>query len=576
MATRSYWTRIRRGRITRRRLIGTAGVGAAGLAVAAACGGGGGGTDADGTPAVSGTPAGTPVSGGRYQTKSSASFDTIDPHASIAATSYFARIYNVLVKQSARDSEFIFNDLAESFEVPDEGGTEWIFTIRPGVKIAPNDLGVPERDIDAEDARVTYDRIRHGGEEGGPLPNANSCAFVCNWLESDEVPDPLTYIWRTPKPYAWFLLQIGGTQFWQSVVPRELIQQDPDRLKSSGVGGGPFSVVGFAEGEFLTMDANPNYYRTDPDNDNAQLPYIDGWDVTVVPDRTAIRTAFLSKQAYGYTAANSEEADELLAQYDIYAGARNPVFSFISFAMNVERSPWDIPEIRKAAMYAINRQEYVEKVYLGDAQVNGLVHWPVGSYALPPEELEQLQPYDPERSKQLIRDAGFDLPLEIEVVFPTPGFIEGDKHLPIFLKQMEDAGFKVIQKPMTLGEWIVFFRERKHGATLNPNLAYETPEFPLDFQHSNGPFGNGELSIGLNDPEIDAAIDATKEITDSEELVTAIHEVQRDIYAKGPAVLPFVSPFTRTLYWNFVKNFPTTRGTADLLLNNWWLDGAPS
>ncbi len=75
---------------------------------------------------------------------------------------------------------------------------------------------------------------------------------------------------------------------------------------------------------------------------------------------------------------------------------------------------------------------------------------------------------------------------------------------------------------------------------------------------------------------MDAAIEATKGITDAEELVNAIHEVQRLIYDKGPVYLPFVSPFGRTVIWNFVKDYPSGSGTIDSLENSWWLDGAPS
>ena len=69
---------------------------------------------------------------------------------------------------------------------------------------------------------------------------------------------------------------------------------------------------------------------------------------------------------------------------------------------------------------------------------------------------------------------------------------------------------------------------------------------------------------------------ATKEITNPEELVDALHDVQRLIYDIGPMYLPIVSPFSRTLYWNFVKNFPTDLGNAGQLLNTWWLEGSPS
>ena len=202
--------------------------------------------------------------------------------------------------------------------------------------------------------------------------------------------------------------------------------------------------------------------------------------------------------------------------------------------------------------------------------------WPLGAYALPPDELEQLQPFDPELSKRLIMEAGHELPLKIAVIFPTGNILELDRHLAIFQQQMEAAGFEVDAQAQEIGAWIESMNATDFDATLSPNRDDETPEFPLDFHHSQGPSANGLFSKGLQDPEVDAAIEATKEITNSEELVEAHLEVQRLIYDKGPMYLPIVSAFSRTLYWNFVKNFPTDLGNAGQLLNTWWLDGSPS
>ena len=146
MTPSSYWNRLQRQRISRRRMLAVTGTGAAGLAIAAACGGG---TDTEAQPTTA--SAGIPKYGGRFKNATSAVIDTLDPHLSIAAgTAYFPRIYNVLMAQSPIKPEFRFDDLAEKLEQPDE--TTWIFSIRPGVKIAPNELDVPERDMDAVDA----------------------------------------------------------------------------------------------------------------------------------------------------------------------------------------------------------------------------------------------------------------------------------------------------------------------------------------------------------------------------------------------------------------------------------------
>jgi peptide/nickel transport system substrate-binding protein len=539
-------------------VIAAGGAGAAGLAFAAACNDSKGGTSTDGTP---GGDAGEPVRGGRMQSARNAVFDTLDPYNSVASLNILARLYNVLLKQSALRPDLIVYDLAESLEQPSP--TEYIFTIRPGVRIPPNEYGVPERDMDAEDVVVAYDRIK-------TLPEATACAFICNWIESHEATDAMTYKLTTPKPYAWFYLQIGGTNYFQTIPPREL-NQDSDKLANGGVGGGPFFVRpgGYSASERCILDKNPVYYQ-------AGIPYVDGWDTIVVPDPAAVRTAFESKQSYTYAARNSAEADELLGQYDIREGERTPLFNYISFTLNVERGPWADPKVRKAALYALNRQEYIDIIYQGDARPNGILAWSLGDYVLPEEELNQLQPYDPELSKQLIQEAGHELPLEIDVVFPTGDFIQMDQHTAIWLQQMEDAGFKVNQTPMDLGSWVTLFTAKNYDASLHPGLEYETPEFPLDFQTSQGPAGSGIFSNGLKDAEVDAAVAATKEITDQAQLIEAIHEAQRLIYDKGPASIPICSAFTRDLIWNFVKNYPSGAGTTDWLNNNWWLDGAPA
>ncbi|MCH7699815.1 MAG: ABC transporter substrate-binding protein, partial [Chloroflexi bacterium] len=464
MTQSRYWNRLQHQRISRRRLLAATGVGAAGLAIAAACGSG---SDTE-TPATTASSPGVPKYGGRFKNATSAVIDTLDPHLSIAAgTAFFPRIYNLLVARSPVDPEFFYYDLATKFEQPDE--TTWIFSLRPGVKIAPNELGVPERDMDAVDLFESFERIKS-------LPESTAAGFVKNWFESHEASaDGMTYTITTPSPYAWFFFNLG--MFTSMTPPRELLEGDVERLRTSGVGGGAFSVQpgGYTEGERLVMNKNPNYYRTDPTNNDAQLPYIDGMDLSIIPDRAGLRTAFLSAQTHTYMPESAAEADELTSGYDVYVASQEPVFWFVSITMNVEQPPFDNPDVRRAVMHSINRQQYIELIYGGGAQANGIVHWPTGAYALPPEELDELQKFDPELSKQLLTEAGFDLPLKVKVIFPSGIEIqELDSHIPIFLEHMRAAGFEVEQDPLDLGTWVDRYTDKNYRMRLSLNQIYET------------------------------------------------------------------------------------------------------
>ena len=558
MLKKNYWARLQRERISRRRLLGAAGVGAAGLAVAAACGddGGGGG---DPTPGVQAEPTAmlTPQPGGRYLQTTPVISDALfglDPHLSIAAgLAYFARTYNVLINRSAVDPDFVLNDLASNLENPQP--TEYIFTIRPGVKIAPNTLGIEERDMDAEDCVVTYDRITE-------QDLANAAQFVKQYFASHEATDPMTYRVDTTTPYAWFEFNIGRAI--STIPPREMIQGD-NLLRENGVGGGPFVISNFVEGESVSLERNTNYYKPG-------RPYMDGWDVTIIPDRPLLRASFLAQESYQYGAATDAEVDELVGGNDVYKASDDPTYTYISFTMNVTKDPWKDPKVRKAALHAIDRQVYIDIIYEGAARANGLVHWAVTG-ALSDEELQDLQPFDPELSRSLLREAGVADPLPINVIFPTGPTQEHEDHLPIWIRQMEQAGFKVNQQPKDIAAWLNDYRNLDYECSLALNQIYETAEIPLDFQHSRGPAGSDIYATGLRDPVIDAEIDATKSIIDFDERVAAIQEVQRKIYDAGPTTIPIVTPFSRTIYWDFVKNVPTGLGTTGLFLTDgMWLD----
>ena len=103
---------------------------------------------------------------------------------------------------------------------------------------------------------------------------------------------------------------------------------------------------------------------------------------------------------------------------------------------------------------------------------------------------------------------------------------------------------------------------------------YEYPEFNMDFQHSEGPARNNIYAVGVGKlyPEIDADIDRVKSLTDPEEFKKGMWDLQRLIYEKGPSFLPFVSPYSFTLYQKYVKGIPEGLGSSGLYVNTFWLD----
>jgi peptide/nickel transport system substrate-binding protein len=350
-----------------------------------------------------------------------------------------------------------------------------------------------------------------------------------------------------------------------TIPPRELLLGDIGTLSKQGAGGGPFTLRSVEEEDSAHFDRNPRYYGSDPANAGAQLPYVDGLDVRVVFDKTTQLAGFKSGQFHQYMTGSSSEA-RALGDFPV---ARDPNFTYISFTMNVEQKPFDDPRVRRAISRAINRQQYIDLIYEGDARPDGLVQWSLGSYALPEDELQKWQPFDLDEAKRLVNEVGG---ISLKMMYPTTTILEHDQHLPIFTRQMEAAGIKVQPDPQDFATWVENVRKINYQCTLNLNQIYETPEFPLNTHTARGPFGDGTFLRGLNDAEITAAIDAVGRELDFDRRVELVREAQRIIYRKDPVSLPLVTPYNHIAWRKEVKDIPTGVGTTAYLLSSFWLD----
>ena len=74
-------------------------------------------------------------------------------------------------------------------------------------------------------------------------------------------------------------------------------------------------------------------------------------------------------------------------------------------AMNPKFKPWDNKKLRQAVAYAIDREAIVKSIFQGRASVlNGPIG--PGQYGYSPDVTPKY-PYDPEKAKQLVKEAGF-------------------------------------------------------------------------------------------------------------------------------------------------------------------------
>ena len=121
---------------------------------------------------------------------------------------------------------------------------------------------------------------------------------------------------------------------------------------------------------------------------------------------------------------------------------------------------------------------------------------------------------------------------------------------------MRDAGFNIQEEVQDFSTWLGNYSVVNYDASLALNQIYDTPEIPLDFHAAQGPQGDGNFAIGIGSlfPEIDEAIQQSKRVTDPATQAEQVREVQRQLYARGPAFLPIMSWTGFTMYQPYARN----------------------
>ncbi len=160
------------------------------------------------------------------------------------------------------------------------------------------------------------------------------------------------------------------------------------------VGTGPFKFIRWEEDGTVICEANENYWNG--------RPFIDTLVLKPVPDARTRWEMLRDGQIDMMGSPNQSD----IAEMDTTKGvvlARQPGVNVGYLAMNTLKKPFDNLKVRQAVVYAINREKLVKEVYgdMGRPAKN-----PIPPLLLGYNDEIRFTPYDPDRSKQLLAEAG--------------------------------------------------------------------------------------------------------------------------------------------------------------------------
>lgn len=123
------------------------------------------------------------------------------------------------------------------------------------------------------------------------------------------------------------------------------------------------------------------------------------------------------------------------------------------------RAPFDNKLVRQAVNYAIDKQAIVDAFFEGRAEVAAN---PMPSSISGYNDAISPYPYDPEKAKSLLAEAGYD-GKEIELwamPVPRPYMPDGAKVAEVIQKNLEDVG---IPSKIVTFEWATYLEKAKNG-----------------------------------------------------------------------------------------------------------------
>jgi len=283
--------------------------------------------------------------------------------------------------------------LAEAwFESPD--GKSYTFKLKKGLKFSD---GAP---LDSATVKFSFDRAKAEGSTN----KAKKAVF--DNISSIAAYDPQTVILTLNNPDATLPFRLGENT---AVI---LHPSTAAGAATKPIGTGPYKLDSWAKGSSITLVKSETF------RDAAKVK-LDKVTFRFINDPSAQVAALLAGDIDGmprfgaFQALKQFQAD---ARFTVEVG--NTAGKGI-LAVNNRKAPFNDVRVRRALTHAIDRKAFIDGAQEGLGK-------PIGSHFAPTDlgyvDLTGLYPYDPEKAKALLKEAGVTTPLNVTLTLPPPPY----------------------------------------------------------------------------------------------------------------------------------------------------------
>ena len=390
--------------------------------------------------------------------------------------------------------------------------------------------------VTSADVKASFERI---------LDEATAAAARSNFLSiaGIDTPDEETVVFNLNTPDVPILAAMANIN--AAIVPASEIASGA--VGTTALGSGPFKLDSWEPNAKEVLSANPDWAGGDL--------AIDGIDVTVLPDETAILASLRAGQI-DFALLNDPLIATLVPNEPNLQLNRVGALAYNVLQLNPSRPPMDNLKVRQAMSCAINRQEIIDAALVGEGAVTGPMTVP--AFAQDPNTLF-CYTQDVDKAKALMSEAGFADGFTAKVIAATGEPPVAASEAQVLQAQLAEIGITLDIEMMELNVYVDRWLAGDFDMAVAQNGGRPDP-YPMYNRYFTKD-GNLLKVSNFVDDTLDSLMKQGQAETDPAKRVTIFQEFERHLAEQSPWLWLSTS-FSYTAQLKTVTGFvPSPTGT---------------
>lgn len=438
------------------------------------------------------------------------------------------RVFEGLTAVEAGGTEII-PWLATSWDISDDG-TEYIFNLRDDVTFHD---GTP---FNAEAVKFSIERTI---KEDHPFFETGQWSYAPVWFSAVDYVEPIdeyTVRVKLTRPDPAFLAKL--TLPSSLIVSSAAVSEDPAGFPRAPVGTGPYSFERWESGNRIVLERYDNYWGEEAIPETLVYQWM--------PEDQARVAALITGQADVIVPVPSDYLPQLQSNDSVNI-LQQPGIHTWYIGLNTERVPTNDVKVRKALAYAIDREQIVKNI-LNEAAIVADSPLVPDSWAYEPEVTKY--EYDPEKARQLLREAGWEdtdgdgivdkdgQPMVLSFWIPASGSgMQKPVEMSTFIaNQWRDIGVQAETQVLEWGSYLQSLRNGEFHAFANSFMPETVdPDVTFSFLYDSSAIPSPNR-MRFSNERVDELIELARQTTDREERAQYYSEALKIVTDQVPTI----------------------------------------